>query len=141
LNQFDVYSGYKGSDIGGIPSGSEDLTGPFRTDKKYFRVAPNSSILCGTAYMDRDHDVVPDDKVQFFCVPRIDSGDTKLYMEKDMRGMVNSQFGVDEIIDSNLTVNIVADDNRSIRYGGGVHPDKFREYIPPKKTFFQKLFD
>ena len=76
---------------------------------------------------------------------KINGGDTKFYpMNENLtRRVTNPQFGVDEISSSNLTVNIIADDNGSTAYDGkpGVEQDKFREYIPPKQSIFQKLFD
>ena len=113
----------------------------FKTDKSYFRIAPDTSFHCRTIW----HDNLEPKRANFYCAMKIDSGDKEFHpTERNVWGEVtNPQFGVDEIIDSNLTINIVVDDNRSLLIDGipGYTQDYFREYIPPKKSFLQRLFD
>jgi hypothetical protein len=140
-NDLTVYEGH-----GAGQSANSDIVEmppTFITDKKYFRVAPDTSFLCRTEWRDWSQEKEPSGG--FYCAMKINGGDTKFYPKNEIGTRVtNPQFGVDEIVSSNLTINIIADDNGSIAYYEdkmGKWTDRFREYIPPKKSIFQKLFD
>ncbi|MDR1975841.1 MAG: hypothetical protein LBQ18_02480 [Campylobacteraceae bacterium] len=140
-NDLITYRGYKSNQAG--DRDIVEMPPTFITNKKYFRVAPDTSFLCRTTWREWSNDT--EDKSGFHCVMKIGSGDTKFYPKNEIGTTVtNPQFGVDEILSSNLTINIIADDNGSIAYYDnrtGRWADKFREYVPHKKSTLQKLFD
>ncbi|MDR1285193.1 MAG: hypothetical protein LBJ88_03215 [Campylobacteraceae bacterium] len=141
-NDLTIYFGRK-TGSGGSGYDAEVLPPFFFTNKKYFQIAPDTTFLCRTVWSEW---IEKEDKSNdFHCAMEINSGDAKFYpKDKLERVVTNPQFGVETIVSSNLTINIIADDNGSIAYHGGgtgIHPDRFREYIPSKKSVFQKLFD
>jgi hypothetical protein len=140
-NHLTVYQGHRTGTVG--TGDIVEMPPTYITDKKYFRIAPDTSFLCRTEWRKRLQEAEPSG--DFHCVMKINSGDTKFYPtdEKWRTTVTNPQFGVDEISSSNLTINIIADDNGSVAYDGkpGVEQDRFREYIPPKKSILQKLFN
>jgi hypothetical protein len=136
-NSLITYGGYKSNQAKGDFS---DMPTAFITDKKYFRIAPDTSFLCRTIWREWDTDSEDDKSGSFQCAMQINSGNTDFDPLNRLGTYVtNPQFGVDEITSSNLTINIIADDDGSIAFygdGTGEHPDRFREYIPPKKSIF-----
>jgi hypothetical protein len=129
---------YKGDKTGTAGSRNiAEMPPTFITDKKYFRIAPDTSFFCRTELY--EWLLKEESSGGFHCAMKINSGDTKFHpVNKIGTTVTNPQFGVDEIISSNLTINIIADDNGSIAFGGGqgIKQDRFREYIPSKKKLF-----
>jgi hypothetical protein len=124
----------------------------FKTDKKYFRIAQVTSFLCRTEYHDfKGYSEEFKNASGFYCIMQINSGyaeprifirnwkkkpDGTSYLEYGHNK--DPQFGVDEIVNSNLTVNIIADDdgstyisNHDNNHTRGEVPDRLRDYIPP----------
>jgi hypothetical protein len=139
-NDLVTYYGYYGGSSGGP---DPEMPATYVTDRAYFRIAPDTSFLCRTEYKERkEYTEEQKNGFGFHCVMKINSGDTKFYKADNIYDVVtNPQFGVDNITSSNLTINFIADDNGSLLFGikdnkRGVHPDRFREYIPPKKSIF-----
>jgi hypothetical protein len=138
-----TYYGYHGGSSGGP---DPEMPHTYVTDKAYFRIAPDTSFLCRTEYSDyAGYTEEQKNGFGFHCVMKINSGDTEFHAADEFKfpAVTNPQFGVDNITSSNLTINFIADDNGSLLYSDqvnnkGIHPDRFREYIPPKKGIFQK---
>ncbi len=139
---FPILSRDKEADFRRRTSGSDKFSS-FETDKRYFRVAPDTSFLCRTEYYEVTN------SPSFYCVMQIDSGDTIInpiiLNGRETRIGTNSQFGTDSITNSTITINMVVDSSGSTFIGGpkgsGIKQDYFREYIPPKKSFINNLFE
>lgn len=117
-NDLTVYFGHKGG-MSSEPS-PEMPTRLIAENKKYFRVAQNTSYSCRTKWSEADN-VTNKEVDSFYCVMKIDSGDINFYPRLlngvEAFGVVtNPQFGVDEITNTNLTINFIADDNHSVKY-------------------------
>ena len=117
-------SGSGGSESKGMPN--------LFTNKKYFQIADNTNYFCRTTFYEYRNGC------SFYCLMKIrdGKGKNKFYRNPKRLSMAtNPQFGVDEIKDTKLRVNIIADDNNSkavlYKYRG---KDAYNEYGRRRKA-------
>jgi hypothetical protein len=139
LNSYSVFRSSIGSKWDKAPNNRYETPWKLKTDKKHFTIAPDTSFLCRTNLVNfttREGYLFNHD--EFYCVMKINSGDTNIYYPDETSMARNPQFGVDEIVNSNFTINIIADDNGSTAHldgeKGGKQPYKFLDYDPKKKN-------
>ncbi|MGD9971379.1 MAG: hypothetical protein AB7S65_13140 [Sulfuricurvum sp.] len=111
-----------------------------QTDKKYFRIAKESTFLCKTFWFEKGR--YADAHSQFHCTMQIDDDVNRtLYYQKDplIYSFSHPEFGVDAIENETMRIDILVDEkNCKMMENRRIVPDNFRELEKP--NLFQKLF-
>ncbi len=126
-----------------------------RTDKKYFRIAKESTFLCKTFWFEernfKGRDTNP--HTQFHCTMQINNDVNRTLYKKAPEAYIFShpEFGVDKLTDEIMQIDILVDEknckaiksievstNGKVRIKRKKVPDHFRELKEP--NFWQKLF-
>lgn len=167
-----TYQGSKGGcstpSIIGIPKSQTPIA--FRTDKKYFRIAPKSTFVCMTEHRIYEYELSSRDKdlrekwsrndkeTDFMCTMqmKLDTDGGKYQYHEcpvpapmDSVGCfttTNPDFGVDEITSDTLHIDILVDKSKctALRYSAPrdfvKEPSIFYEAPKPKPSLFKSLF-
>ncbi len=124
----------------GTQGGMMSIPGPNRpaklkTDKKYFRVAKETNYLCITRFYTRIKD--PVHSTGLVCHMEIGDGlGVNQFIPTNSKGthVTHPEFGIDEITNDALIINMIADDeNSKLANGKEVLPDYFRVLPKPKQ--------
>jgi hypothetical protein len=126
---------------GGAMSFKNPDTPPYlQTDKKYFRIAKESTFLCKTFWFEKGR--YADAHSQFHCTMQIDDDVNRtLYTQQDplIYSFSHPAFGVDVIENETMHIDILVDEkNCKMMENRRIVPDNFRELEKP--NLFQKLF-
>jgi len=109
------------------------------TDKKYFRIAKESTFLCKTFWFDKGR--YAEAHSQFHCTMQIDNDVNRTLYQKDpvIYSFSHPEFGVDVIENETMHIDILVDEkNCKMMENRRIVPDNFRELEKP--NLFQKLF-
>jgi hypothetical protein len=118
----------------------KDTPPVLETDKKYFRIAKESTFLCKTLWVpkgySRAYKRVVEGRSQFHCTMQIDSDINRAlyyrqprYIKSNSLVFNHPEFGVDEIKDTNMKIDILVDEKncKKIPDEKGNRDDYFRE--------------
>lgn len=122
---------------GAMSSPNPDTPAYLKTDKKYFRIAKDSTFLCKTKWYASSQNST------FHCTMQIDDDVNRTLYQKDpvVYSFSHPEFGVDAIENEMMHIDILVDENRckaNLGRGNINAPDQFRELEKP--NFLQKLF-
>jgi hypothetical protein len=130
---------------GGAMSFKNPDTPPYlQTDKKYFRIAKESTFLCKTKWFPEDTAKRMQEAVWFHCTMQIDDDINRtLYYQKDplIYSFSHPEFGVDAIENETMHIDIAVDEKgckANLGRGNINAADHFRELEKP--NLLQKLF-
>lgn len=116
-----------------------DTPAYLKTDKKYFRIAKESTFLCKTFWFEKGR--YADAHSQFHCTMQIDNDVNRMLYQKDpiIYSFSHPEFGVDAIENEMMHIDILVDEkNCRMMENRRIVPDNFRELEKP--NLFQKLF-
>lgn len=116
-----------------------DTPAYLKTDKKYFRIAKESTFLCKTFWFEKGR--YADAHSQFHCTMQIDNDVNRMLYQKDpiIYSFSHPEFGVDAIEKETMHIDILVDEkNCRMMENRRIVPDNFRELEKP--NLFQKLF-
>lgn len=116
-----------------------DTPAYLKTDKKYFRIAKESTFLCKTFWFEKGR--YADAHSQFHCTMQIDNDVNRMLYQKDpiIYSFSHPEFGVDTIKNETMHIDIMVDEkNCQTMENRRIVPDNFRELEKP--NLFQKLF-
>ena len=153
-----IYFGHKG---GMSASSSIIMPAKLLTDKQFFRIANDTKFLCKTKWYpnrkrgksSRYPSLYDVNYSTFYCTMQIKDGKNEnkfISVNKNNTYVTHPKFGIDEIKNDTLNVDILVDENESYAYTGKeILNDKFRELKKPSepidlwktiKEMFIKLF-
>lgn len=121
-----------------------DAPPSLETDKKYFRIAKESTFLCKTKWFPEDTAKRLKEGLWFHCTMQIDNDVNRtLYTQKDpsIYWFSHPEFGIDAIENETMHIDIAVDEKgckANLGPGNINAPDHFRELEKP--NLFQKLF-
>lgn len=116
---------YRGSRSGFGGQATLEMPAELVTSKRHFRIAEETQYVCSTKYYKRR------EYARLYCLMKIRDGLGRngfIATNKYNTVVTHPEFGVDEIKNEILKVNIIADDERSkLVTGKEILPDYFRE--------------
>lgn len=135
-----IYYKTKGGEMGG---NTWDTPPGLETDKKYFRIAKDSTFLCKTKWFPEDTAKRMQEAVWFHCTMQIDDDINRTLYQKDpiIYSFSHPEFGVDTIENETMHIDIAVDEKgckANLGRGNINAADHFRELEKP--NLFQKLF-
>ncbi|MFZ2889349.1 hypothetical protein [Sulfuricurvum sp.] len=165
-----IYRGWKGGEggsnfIGMDTKDAPDFTNEFSSNKKYFRIAPETTFVCMTQYLDdprENKEWHEKHATEFMCTMKmkLDTEGGKFHFNKCTREesltetqhhcskMTHPDFGVDEITSDTLRIDILVDEPKCqllkiSRFKVEREVDTFREVpkpVPSALESFKSLF-
>ena len=128
---------------GGAISLKHPDTPPYlQTDKKYFRIAKDTTFLCKTFWFPEDRNKATGKKTKahswFHCTMQIDDDVNRTLYKKapEAYWFSHLEFGVDELKDETMKIDMSVDEKNCKTLGEKL--DRFRELEEP--NFIEKLF-
>lgn len=159
-----VYEGFKGGMGGGDFIGVKHTETPrFTSDKKYFRILPETTFLCMTQYLDdprENREWHEKHATEFMCTMQMkqDTKGGKYHFNKCTKEeekiendpylqcgkMTHPDFGVDEITSDTLHIDILVDESKCqlLKIGSSKvdrEPDIFREAPKPSPSALESF--
>ncbi|MCV6628574.1 MAG: hypothetical protein OIF50_01815, partial [Flavobacteriaceae bacterium] len=131
---------YRGSRGGFGGRASLQKPAKLTTSKKHFRVSKETNYICITRFYTR---IEVSRNTTLVCHMEINNGqgENQFIPTNPQRTFVtHPEFGIDQLKNETLTINMIADDkNSKLANGKEVLPDYFRTLPKPKPTFWQNI--